>query len=256
MVRFATLLLITALTAGCASFFEGLQNSVENRVQQLLTSKFTGLFTEGIDTVINGLAVEGGFLDDPLVRILLPPPLGLALGVARELQRDPQAALLETLINHAAEGAIPVAGPILKDMIVKMDTEKLQGLLDAPDGAVTEYLKEEGGAAVKAVLLPAVTQQLRANGALQLYGELVAAKQQASEQVVPPEMASDIATSVGAVTDQVKQEEHSPLLQPPVAPEQLGDYVAEKAMGGLFKKVAGQEIAVRDSVSKMVEVPF
>jgi hypothetical protein len=36
----------------------------------------------------------------------------------------------------------------------------------------------------------------------------------------------------------------------------LGDYVAEQAIGGLFKKVATQELVVRDTVNKMVEVPF
>ncbi|HVK99560.1 MAG TPA: DUF4197 family protein [Dongiaceae bacterium] len=222
----------------------------------MLASKFTSLFTSGIDAVINGLSAEGGFLDDPVVRILLPPPLGLALGVARDLQRDPKAALLESLINHAAEGAIPVAGPILKDMVMKMDTTKLQTLLDEPDAAVTEYLMEEGGAAVKSVLLPAVTQQLRANGAVQLYGELLAAQQKV-EEVAPTEPADVLAPVVEEALPPLDAKAlPNPEGVKAVSPEQLGDYVAEQAVGGLFKKVATQELAVRDTVNKMVEVPF
>lgn len=260
MVRFATILLIGLFSAGCANFVENLQSSVENRVQQMLAGKFSELLTQGIDTVINGLAAEGGFLDDPLVRILLPPPLGLAIGVARDLQRDPQAALLETLINRAAEDAIPVAGPILKDMIVNMDTEKLQSLLDAPEAAATDYLMEQGGAVVKDALLPVVTERLHANGAIQLYGELVAARQavdQATQPVVGSELESDLRKSVDqAVPDIETPSPTPPLVVAPVAPEQLAGYVAEQAMGGLFKKVATQELQIRDSLDSMVEIPI
>lgn len=260
MVRFATILLIGLFSAGCANFVEDLQSSVENRVQQMLAGKFSELLSQGIDSVIGGLAATGGFLDDPLVRILLPPPLGLAIGVARDLQRDPQATLLETLINRAAEDAIPVAGPILKDMIVNMDTAKLQGLLDAPESAATDYLMAEGGAAVKDALLPAITERLHANGAIQLYGELVAARQaaeQATQPVVGSELESELRKSVDqAVPDIESPSPVPPLVTPPVAPEQLAGYVAEQAMGGLFKKVATQELEIRDSLDSMVEIPI
>lgn len=256
-IRIVLIVLAALLAGGCASLFEGLQSSVENRVQRMLAGKFTDLFTAGIDAVIDSLAAEGGFLDDPLVRILLPPPLGLALGVARDLHRDPKAALLETLLNRAAEHAIPVAGPLLKDMVVNMDTQKLQGLLDAPDASVTAFLKEEGGAAVKAVLVPAVTQQLRADGALELYGELLAARE-ATARTVPADGAVEVLAP--AASDAAPLADAGLTATPgqaaPVAPEQLGDYVAEQAMTGLFKKVAQKELAVRDSVNETLQVPF
>lgn len=256
-IRIVLIVLAALLAGGCTSLFEGLQSSVENRVQRMLAGKFTELFTAGIDAVIDSLAAEGGFLDDPLVRILLPPPLGLALGVARDLQRDPKAALLETLLNRAAEHAIPVAGPLLKDMVVNMDTQKLQGLLDAPDASVTAFLKEEGGAAVKAVLVPAVTQQLRADGALELYGELLAARE-ATARTVPADGAVEVLAP--AASDAAPLADAGLTATPgqavPVAPEQLGDYVAEQAMTGLFKKVAQKELAVRDSVNETLQVPF
>jgi len=47
-----------------------------------------------------------------------------------------------------------------------------------------------------------------------------------------------------------------PLVVAPVAPEQLAGYVAEQAMGGLFKKVATQELQIRDSLDSMVEIPI
>ena len=37
------------------------------------------------------------------MRVLLPPPLGLVIDVARDLNDKPEAALLEIMINRAAE---------------------------------------------------------------------------------------------------------------------------------------------------------
>lgn len=282
MLRFPvaiTIVLVALLSSGCASLFEGFQTSVENKVQQMLTGKFSKLFTDGIDAVISELTTEGGFLDDPVVRILLPPPLGLVLAVARDLHNNsenPQAVLLESLLNHAAEDAIPVAGPLLKDMIVNMDTAALQEMLDSPEAATTDYLKEKGGEAVKAAILPVVTKRLEANGAIQLYGKLLEAQQAAAAATQPVAVPSDAATPAPSATAQATNDTAQPAAPATstaatqaettaalpaeaaaaVTPEQLPAYVAEQAVNGLFKKVAAKEMAIRDQVNSTVEVPF
>lgn len=283
MLRFPvaiTIVLVALLSSGCASLLEGFQTSVENKVQQMLTGKFSKLFTDGIDAVISELTTEGGFLDDPVVRILLPPPLGLVLAVARDLHNNsenPQAVLLESLLNHAAEDAIPVAGPLLKDMIVNMDTAALQQMLESPEAATTDYLKEKGGDAVKAAILPVVTRRLEANGAIQLYGKLLEAHQVASAITQPAAVPStDGATPASSGTAQTHDGTAQPAVPAtspaatqaetaaasptetaaPVTPEQLPAYVAEQAVNGLFKKVAAKEMAIRDQVNSTVEVPF
>lgn len=283
MLRFPvaiTIVLVALLSSGCASLLEGFQTSVENKVQQMLTGKFSKLFTDGIDAVISELTTEGGFLDDPVVRILLPPPLGLVLAVARDLHNNsenPQAVLLESLLNHAAEDAIPVAGPLLKDMIVNMDTAALQQMLESPEAATTDYLKEKGGEAVKAAILPVVTKRLEANGAIQLYGKLLEAHQAAAAATQPVTVPSSDgaapAPSTTAQTHDGSAQPAGPATSPaatqaettaasptetavPVTPEQLPAYVAEQAVNGLFKKVAAKEMAIRDQVNSTVEVPF
>jgi hypothetical protein len=117
---------MTLLTSGCASVFDEMSLAAQAKFQQMFANTFAQKLKYGIDLVVEQLALKGGFLDDPLVRILLPPPLGLVIGVARDLSAHPQAALLETLINRAAEDAIPVAGPILKNIVAKMDADTLQ----------------------------------------------------------------------------------------------------------------------------------
>lgn len=239
MLRRMIFVMLVLLTAACGSMLDGMQQAVGSRVQQMLAKSFGEKLLAGVDWVIDGLAQEGGFLNDPLVRILMPPPLGLIVGVAQDLRADPQAALLETLMNRAAENAIPVAGPLLKEVVMNMDSATLVSLVDAPKGTATEYLKEKGGAVIQQALLPAVSKNLQENGAVKLYGELLQAHKEANVAA----SAVETATGEMAVVESV-------------APEQLGHYVAEQAVGGLFKKMAVKELAIRDEIYSIMEAPF
>lgn len=223
---------MTLLTSGCASMFDGMSLAAQAKFQQVLANTFAQKLKSSIDLVIDQLAVKGGFLDDPLVRILLPPPLGLVIDVARDLHGNPQAALLETLINRAAENAVPVAGPILKNMVANMEPETLQKLLRLPRSAATELLAAEGGELVQSLMLPAVNQSLEADGAIKLYSDLLKAQ----------EKTSALADSTVSAAEAIE----------PVPADQLGQYVAQQAAAGLFKKVAARELLIRDSLDSVV----
>jgi len=226
------------LTSGCASMFENMSMAAQAKFQQMLANQFAQKLSSAIDLVARQLAVKGGFLDDPIVRILLPPPLGLVIDVARDFHDNPQAALLETLMNRAAENAIPVAGPILKNIVANMDADTLQKLLNSPQSAATELLMAEGGSAVQLALLPAVKESLAVNGAIQLYGDLLDAQQKTGAVLDPTAAAGEQAAAEQAVSQ-----------------DQLGEYVAQQAAAGLFKKVAIKELAIRDSLNSIVASP-
>jgi hypothetical protein len=233
-LRVVALVLVVLLTSGCASMFDDMSLAAQAKFQQVIANKFAQKLTSGIDLVARQLAVKGGFLDDPLVRILLPPPLGLVIDVARDFNSNPQAALLETLMNRAAENAIPVAGPMLKNIVANMDADTLQRLMNSPRSAATDLLIAEGEGAVQAALLPAVTQSLTANGAFKLYGDLLQSQQK-------PDAGADFAANTTAQS---------------VSQEQLSQYVVQKAADGLFKKVATRELVIRASLNSIVESPM
>ena len=236
MRRSAAIILLAVFLSSCASFVDSFQQTAQVKFQQFLANQFGQRLKSGIDSVVGQLAMKGGFLDDPLVRILLPPPLGLAISIARGLQENPQAALLETLINQAAEHTIPVAGPILKNIVMNMETPSLEGLLDAGNTAATDYLKEKGGAVVQEALVPAITEELHLNGAVELYGKLLKVRNCRSDYC-----NGDRCTA----TDRNRSASGSALQT--VTQEQLGQYVAEQAMSGLFKKVADEELSIRET---------
>ncbi|HDY84373.1 hypothetical protein LCGC14_0741260 [marine sediment metagenome] len=235
MRQIAVIILLSMGLSSCSSFIDDTKLATQAKFQQFVAGQFGQRLDRGIDLVIDQLKTEGGYLDNPLVRILLPPPLGVVIGTAREMQVNPKAALLETLINQAAENTIPVAGPILKNIVMNMTTAKLQTLITSDNASATNYLKEQSGAALQTVLLPAITEQLHANGAIELYSQLLKVKG----------MADQVSTA------QPDDNHQSEIIEPQaesiatVKPEQLGQYVVEKAMSGLFKKVAEKELSIR-----------
>src|SRR5690606_40846793 len=111
--RLALLLAAALLLTACANTVDNLKVAASDTLRNTLAFHFSRQFGKSIGVVIQGLAAEGGFLDNPLVRVLLPPPVGLVIDVARDSKQNPRAAPLETVLNRAAEQAIPGAGPVL-----------------------------------------------------------------------------------------------------------------------------------------------
>ena len=235
-MRAIALVLATLLSSGCASMVNDMSLASQAKLQQILANKFAQKLEAGIDLVVEQLTVDGGFLDDPLVRILLPPPVGLVIDVARDFNDNPQAALLETLMNRAAENAIPVVGPILKSVLANMNADTLQTLVNSPRSAATDVLIAEGGEEVEQALLPLVTQSLTENGAIKIYSDLM-------------QVYSNIDAAENAVANSNEQ-----AVVESVSPDALGEYVVKQAVGGLFKKVAAKELAVRESLDDMVNI--
>jgi len=150
------------------------------------------------------------------------------IDVARDFKQNPRAALLETVMNRAAEQAIPGAGPILQAVLADMDKADMQGLFDAGKTATTDHLKEKAGSAVREALLPVISEKLAAGGAEEIYGELLKAHQ---------------ATTLIAGTP-----DDAP---PPVAPEDLDDYVTDRAVDGLFRALGDREALIREGIANL-----
>jgi len=235
MRRIAAIILLSMVLSSCSSFIDNTKQATQAKFQHFVAGQFGQRLERGIDLVIEQLKMEGGYLDDPLIRILLPPPFGIALGIVRGLQINPQATLLQTLINQAAENTIPLAGPILKNIVTNMTTGSLEKLLTTGNSSATGYLKEQSGVALQTVLLPAITEQLHANGAIELYSKLLEAK----------EIADQVSTTPSDENKNSETTVHQAETIATVKPEQLGQYVVEQAVSGLFKKVAEKELSIR-----------
>ncbi|MDX5446173.1 MAG: DUF4197 domain-containing protein [Zoogloeaceae bacterium] len=238
---FAAVLLLTGCTGGLDTLQQDLARTAQEQVLKTLAGHYTRALGSGVGTIVDELSRPGGYLDNPLIRILLPPPVMLALDIARELHGEPQADLLEVLVNRAAEQAIPGAAPILQAAIAQLTPGEARTLLDAGTTAGTDYLKAKTLTALREALGPQIGAALDASGALRSYAALLEAPAQPTPPVTAPpgEPPADIAADT------------LPDPSAPPAPPTLEDYVTEQAIDGLFKALAEEEARIRAEIDSI-----
>lgn len=221
--------LLSACTPGALTDLPGeFTRAARDQLLNTLAGQYKQRLGSSVNTLISDLSTPGGYLDNPLVRILLPPPVGMALAVARTLQSDADATLLETLMNEVAEQALPGAAPIVQAALAQITPAEAKRLLEGDATAGTEYLKTKTAAALEAALMPVVDAKLADSGAKLIYGELVDAYQ-AQQAVVPPADSS---------------------VPPPEPAPELSAYVAERTVDGLFKVLSEREAEIRKDIER------
>jgi hypothetical protein len=262
-------LLVILLLSSCSpGRLSEMQRNVTLAAQQQLQRTLAGHFTrklgDGVDLVLGRLSTAGGYLDNPLVRVLLPPPLGLVLSVARDLHADPQATVLEQLMNHAAETAIPGAGPVLRAAVRSISTADAETLLQDGATAASDFLMARTRDALLETLSPVVAETLAQSGANEVYAgalrvyELQKSIALAGETVLRDSLPD--GTGLDVVVPKPSHplglaepgaEDPAGLLLAQEPPRDLGDYVTGKAVDGLFNALAQQEQVIRREIQNL-----
>lgn len=217
----ATLALLTACgPGGMANLQQDFTLAAQEQLKRTLANHYTRELGNGVNLAMIDLAQVGGYLDNPLVRILLPPPLGIALGVARDLQTNPQAAVLETLMNRTAEQIIPGAAPILQAALSQITPTEARALLNGGSTAGSDFLKAKTSAKLRETLTPQIAQKLGGNGAQEIYNNLLS----------------------GVAKTDANTAETAPTVSP-----KLDDYVTDKTIDGIFKNLGVHETNLREN---------
>jgi hypothetical protein len=130
-----------------------------------------GALSEGAVSAITRLGVPGGFLNNPKVKIPLPPGLDeLAKGM-RMMGRGRDADELVTAMNQAAEQAVPEAKTLMLNAVKTMSVEDAKEILTGGDNSVTQFFKAKTAAALAAKFLPIVKQATDRVGLAQKYNQ-------------------------------------------------------------------------------------
>ena len=172
----------------------------------------------GTDTVVGNLGQAGGFDLDPLIHIPLPKQLDKAKKLMGQLGMDSMLVDLETKLNEAAEIATPKAKQLFMDAINDMTLDDVMAIYKGPDDAATQYFRSKMSAPLALEMKPVVDNSLQDVGAVQLFDSTM---QQYDELPFAPEVDLD-----------------------------LGDYVVEKGMDGIFYYLAKEEAAIRSNPAK------
>lgn len=168
---------------------------------------------QGINQAVGKLGVAGGFLDNPQVKIPLPPKLAKAEGAMRMLGMGGQADELVTAMNRAAEAAVPESKLLLKQALQHMSVADAKQILMGGDDAATQYFKQVTEAPLRVKFAPSVEQAMRKVKLAETYDK-VAAK--------------------GVTLGVLKPEDAS-----------LQSYVTDKTLDGLYLMMAQEERAIR-----------
>jgi hypothetical protein len=168
---------------------------------------------QGIGQAVGKLGVPGGFLDNPAVKIPLPPKLAKAEGAMRMLGMGSEADELVTAMNRAAEAAVPQSKDLLEQALRHMSLSDAKQILTGGDDSATQYFKRVTYAPLKVKFTPVIEAATRKVKLAQAYDHV--AQKAVSLGVLKPEDAS------------------------------LTGYVTDKTLDGLFLMIADEERAIR-----------
>lgn len=169
---------------------------------------------KGIGHAVELLGQKDGFLGNPKVSIPIPE---LVQPLAKTLRTFGQGKLVDdfqTTLNRAAEAAVPEGKEILVDAVKGMSVEDAWSVLKGGDDAATRYFEKSSRDRLREKIMPIVNRATEATGVTSSY--------------------KGLARQAGPVAGMLGME----------VPD-LDDYVAGKALDGLFVMIAEEEKAIR-----------
>jgi hypothetical protein len=177
------------------------------------TRGIKGALSEGAASAIGKLGVPGGFLNNPKVKIPLPPALEEVAKGMRMMGRGKEADELVETMNHAAEQAVPEAKPLMIAAVKSMSVEDVKKILTGGDNSVTEFFKAKTQAPLAVKFLPIVKRSTDRLGLAQKYDQF--AGQGAKFGLIKGDAAN------------------------------IEQYVTDKALDGLYLMIGEEERALR-----------
>ena len=161
------------------------------------------------------LGVDGGFLNNPQVRIPLPDSLNKLEGAIRAIGRGDQLDELLKSMNRAAELAVPQAKDLLARAIKAMSIDDAKGILTGGADSVTQFFRAKTTSTLTERFLPIVTATVSKIGLARRYNDLAAQ---------------------GLKLGLIKQESAT-----------VERYVTGKSLDGLYHMISVEEKALREN---------
>lgn len=169
---------------------------------------------KGAGSAVKQLGTPDGYWQNPQFRIPLPKKLVKADALLRGFGAGPRLDELHLSMNRAAESAVPVAADVFSGAIKQMTLNDVRAILDGAPDAATQYFCKSSSDTLLTRFKPIVAGITAKAGLAQQYKAVLAS-------------AGPLAATLGA--------------------PDLDTYVAQKALDGLFLRVAEEEKAIREN---------
>ena len=171
----------------------------------------------GITNQVSTLAVQDGFFENELVRILLPEELQKVDNTLRKIGLSKIADEGLKVLNRAAEDAVGEAIPIFLDAVKGMTFADAKNILMGDKNSATNYLRGKTTEALYAKFNPIIKNSFAKVGADKIWSDLIT------------------------------KYNNLPLTQD-VNPD-LTDYVTVEALKGVYTMVEIEELKIRENIS-------
>ncbi|MBE7508908.1 MAG: DUF4197 domain-containing protein [Bacteroidia bacterium] len=174
----------------------------------------------GMNNATASASKVDGFYKNPLIKIPFPKEVGEAEKTMRSLGMDKEVDKFVKTLNRAAEDAAKSAAPIFLNSILKMNIDDGLGILRGGNDAATQYLKNTSNAALIAAFQPIVKNSL--------------------DKVNITKYWKPLMTNYNKLPFVNK-----------INPD-LNSYVTNKAIDGLFKLIASEELKIRKDPAQRI----
>lgn len=188
----------------------------------------------GTDTAVVRLNRTNGYYLDEALKINLPPETNEIISYAKKvpgLDKLIEDVVLQ--INRSAEDAAKQAAPIFKSAITSMTIGDAWSILNGNNDAATVYLKDKTNSQLVDLYLPKMQQSLNKP----IVGNVSA--QQTWTEIISK--WNKFATSVAGK-----------LLNVHTVDTKLDQFVTEKALTGMYSKIAEEELDIRTKANARV----
>jgi hypothetical protein len=204
---------LALLAVSCCGAVAVAQSALNALTSKDAAGGLRAALSQGIDIAVTQLGAQNGFLNDPKVAIPLPPALEKGEKALRLIGMGGEADQLKATMNHAAEQAVATAKPIFKQALQHMTLADAKDILTGGEDAGTQYFKR------------ATSTQLGAK-----FHPIVARETAKMHLGADYDHYAGKAATLGLVS---KQDAN------------LNDYVSQKALDGLFTRIADEERSIR-----------
>ncbi len=240
MVKNFLLALVIATTlSGCAELMQVVNNMELDAplTESEIASGLKEALRVGTDSAAQHLAAKDGYFGDQMVKILLPPEADVIVKNAGKIPGGQKLVNDVVLsINRAAEDAAKEAGPVFFKAITEMTITDAMNILKGSDNAATEYFKSK-------------TYQNLFN----LYSPKI--KKSTDKELIAGYSAGDTWSTLTSNYNKVAKSFVGQMADMKSVDVDLNDYLTQKALDGLFLKLADEEKKIRtDPIARVTDI--
>jgi len=136
---------------------------------ELITKAFKQALKIGVEKAVDTLGKKGGFMDNPAVRIPLPPPFSQMESMIRAGGGGDMMDDFIMSMNRAAAKAAPQTAGIFADSIDEMSFNDAADILMMDGSPATDYFKKHTREELKIMITPIVIKEMKTNDVYKYY---------------------------------------------------------------------------------------